>query len=106
MVGKEGDFGRALVVRCVDFGSETRLIRRAGRLSVAISEVQLWLKLAGIQCDSALVGEGRLGGRFCGRRLVPKNRCRYEDVSFCENLGFSKGQNVFVVTVTTIPGKL
>ena len=79
---------------------------RAGCFLGAIPDVQLGFKIVGVRCDSALVGEGRLGCRFCGRRLVPKNPCRYGEVCFCEKLRFRNGQNVFVVSATTIGGRL
>ena len=106
VVEKEGDFGRVLVVRCVDFGSENAPYPRAGCLFGAIPEPDSGFKIVGVKCDSALVGEGRLKGRFCGRRLVPKNPCRYGEVCFCEKLRFRNGQNVFGVRATTIGGRL
>ena len=106
VVGKARDFGERLWSGASISAVKMRLIRRAGCLLGAIPDVQLWFKVVDVKCDSALVGEGRLGGRSCGRRRVPKNPCRKVYVCFCEKLGFRKGQNVFVVTATTIAGKL
>ena len=76
VVEKEGAFGKALVVRCVDFGSANAPYPRPGCFLGAIPEVQLRFKIVGVECDSALEGEGRLGGRSCGRRLLAKNPCK------------------------------